>query len=211
MRIVVLGANGATGRLVVAEALARGHATVAFVREPERVPPALRAEGLLSVAEGDALEPAAVAAVLEGADAVVSALGRSSRGGPRVPIFAPAMRATLAGMAANEVDRLAVISAQGAGEEPDDGLALPLRLMRRLLGSAIEDMREMERLVKASDTQWTIARAGGLTDEPRGEYVVSPGNALKGHGRTRREDLAEALVLAVTEDRWLRQAVVVAK
>jgi hypothetical protein len=43
-----------------------------------------------------------------------------------------------------------------------------------------------------------------------GLHVVKPGNALKGHGRTRRADLAEALVLAVTEDRWPRQALVVA-
>jgi hypothetical protein len=106
--------------------------------------------------------------------------------------------------------RLSVNSAQGVGDEPDDGLALPLRLMRRLLGSAIDDMREMEQLVKASNVQWTIARAGGLTNQPKGPHIVEPGNALKGHGRTRRADLAETLVLAVTEDRWPRQAVVVA-
>jgi putative NADH-flavin reductase len=208
MKIVVLGANGATGRSAVAEALARGHEVVAFVRDPARV---TQADPRLTLFEGDALDPAAVAAALEGADAVVSTLGRSTRKGPKRPIFGPAMRNTLSGMAEHGVGRLSVISAQGVGEEPDDGLALPLRLMRKLLGSAIDDMQEMERLVKASDTQWTIMRPGGLTKEPKGEYVVKTGNALRGHGRTRRADLAEALVLAVTKERWPRQAVVVAK
>jgi uncharacterized protein YbjT (DUF2867 family) len=191
MNIAVLGANGKTGRLVVTEALERSHSVVGVVR-------------------ADATDEIALTEALAGVDAVISTLGRSTQRGPRRPVFAPAMRATLEAMRATGAGRLSVISAQGVGEEPDDGLALPLRLMRRLLGSAIDDMREMERMVKASHGQWTIARAGGLTNQAKGPHLVEPGNALKGHGRTRRADLAETLVLAVTEDRWPRQAVVVA-
>lgn len=207
MKIAVVGANGKTGRLVVAEALERGHAVVAVVRDPARVE---AQHARLRVARADATDEIALTEALTGVHAVVSTLGRSTQGGPRRPVFAPAMRAALAAMQATGAGRLSVISAQGVGEEPDDGLALPLRLMRRLLGSAIDDMREMERLVKASDVRWTIARAGGLTNQAKGPHTVEPGNALKGHGRTRRADLAETLVLAVTEDRWPRQAVVVA-
>ena len=207
MKIAVIGANGKTGRLVVAEALERGHAVVAVVRDPSRVE--MKQESL-RVARADATDEVALTEALSGVEAVISTLGRSSQGGPRRPVFAPAMRATLAAMRATGAGRLSVISAQGVGEEPDDGLALPLRLMRRLLGSAIDDMREMERLVKASSVQWTIARSGGMTNQPKGPHTVEPGNALKGHGRTRRADLAETLVLAVTKDRWPRQAVVVA-
>ena len=207
MKIAVLGANGKTGRLVVAEALEKSHAVVAVVRGPERVEVE---HARLHVARADAADEVALTEALVGVDAVISTLGRSSQGGPRRPVFAPAMRATLAAMQMSGAGRLSVISAQGVGDEPDDGLALPLRLMRRLLGSAIDDMREMEQQVKASDVQWTIARAGGLTNQPKGPHLVEPGNALKSHGRTRRADLAETLVLAVTEDRWPRQAVVVA-
>ena len=207
MKIAVLGANGKTGRLVVAEALQRDHAVVAVVRDPSRME---IAHERLRVAVADATDKGALTGALTGVEAVISSLGRSSRGEPRRPVLAPAMRATLAAMRASGVGRLSVISAQGVGEEPDRGLALPLRLMRRLLGSTINDMREMERLVEASDVQWTIARAGGLTNEPAGPHTVKAGNALRGHGRTRRVDLAEILVLAVTEDRWPRQAVVVA-
>jgi NAD(P)-dependent dehydrogenase (short-subunit alcohol dehydrogenase family) len=35
MRIVVLGATGGTGRLVIEQAVARGHEIVAYVRRPE--------------------------------------------------------------------------------------------------------------------------------------------------------------------------------
>ena len=212
MRIVVIGANGATGRPAVFEALARGHEVVAFVRDSAQV---TLADPHLTVVQGDVFDPASVAAALEGADAVISAIGRSRKKGgskqqDKGPFYAPAMRVILAGMAERNVRRLAVISSQGVGDEPLEGLALPLRAFRLVVGRVMDDMREMERLVEASDTEWTITRPGGLTGKPRGEYVVQPGNSLRGHGSTPRADLAEALVLAVTEGTWLRQAVIVA-
>ena len=211
MRIVVIGANGATGRLAVFEGLRRGHEMVAFVRDAAQV---TLTDPHLTVAQGDAFDPATVVAALEGADAVISAIGRSRKGGSKQrdkgPFYAPAMRVILDGMAARGVGRLAVISSQGVGDEPLQGLALPLRAFRLVVGRVMDDMREMERLVEASDTEWTITRPGGLTGKPKGEYVVQPGNSLRGHGSTPRADLAEALVLAVTEGNWLRQAVLVA-
>ena len=158
MKVAVLGANGKTGRLAVGEALSRGHEVVAVVRDPGCVE--VRDERL-EVRQADATDEAALTEALRDVGAVISTLGRSSRGGPKGPVFAPAMRATVAAMDAVGAERLSVISAQGVGEEPDDGLALPLRIMRRMLGPAIGDMLEMERLVKASELQWTIARPGG--------------------------------------------------
>jgi len=216
MKIVVIGANGATGRLVVDEALARGHEVVAFVRDAAQV---TRTDARLTVAQGDALDPVSVTAALEGADAVISAIGPSRKGGSRKggskqrdkgPFYAPAARVALDAMAARGVKRLAVISSQGVGEEPLQGLALPLRAFRLVVGRVMDDMRQMELLIEASDTEWTITRPGGLTSKPKGGYIVCPGNSLRGHGSTPRADLAEVLLLAVTEERWLRQKVIVA-
>ena len=211
MKIVVIGANGGTGRLAVFEALARGHEVVAFVRDSAQV---TLTDPHLTVVQGDVFDPATVVAALEGADAVISAIGRSRKGGSKErdkgPFYAPAMRVILGAMATQGVKRLAVISSQGVGDEPLQGLALPLRAFRLVVGRVMDDMREMERLIEASDTEWTITRPGGLTNKPKGGYVVEPGNSLRGHGSTPRADLAEVLVLAVTEGRWLRQAVVVA-
>ena len=212
MRIVVIGANGATGRLAVFEGLARGHEMVALVRDSAQV---TLTDPHLTVVQGDVFDPATVVAALEGADAVISAIGRSRKKGgskdrDKGPFYAPAMRVILDAMATRGVGRLAAISSQGVGDEPLQGLALPLRAFRLVVGRVMDDMRAMERLIEASGTEWTIMRPGGLTGKPKGEYVVEPGNSLRGHGSTPRADLAEALVLAVTEERWLRQAVVVA-
>ena len=60
MKILVFGANGPTGREVVAQARERGDEVTEFVR----------------AVDGDATDPAAVGRAVPGHDAVVSALGR---------------------------------------------------------------------------------------------------------------------------------------
>ena len=70
MKIVVLGASGRAGCEITREAAARGHAVTAVARKPDAIP---AADGVTAVA-GDASDPAALAPLLEGADAVISAL-----------------------------------------------------------------------------------------------------------------------------------------
>ena len=71
-RILVLGASGRTGRLVVEQALGHGHVVVAFVRDLARLP---IAHERLTVIQGDVTVAADVARAVEGCDAVVSVLG----------------------------------------------------------------------------------------------------------------------------------------
>ena len=70
MRIVVLGASGRAGSEITREAAARGHAVTAVARKPDAIP---TADGVTPVA-GDASDAAALAPLLKGADAVISAL-----------------------------------------------------------------------------------------------------------------------------------------
>lgn len=66
MRIVVFGAAGNGGRAVVDEALSRGHSVLAVSRRP------LETEA--ETARGDVTDAASVAALVKGADAVVSSV-----------------------------------------------------------------------------------------------------------------------------------------
>src|ERR1700716_3100022 len=72
MNLVVLGATGRTGRLVVEQALISGHNVTALVRSPEKV---ATSHPNLRVVIGAATETSAVSGALEGADAVISTLG----------------------------------------------------------------------------------------------------------------------------------------
>src|SRR5260370_27523099 len=78
MNLLILGATGRTGRLVVEQALAAGHAVTALVRSPEKL--TIRNSNLRVVA-GRATDPEAVARALASADAVLSTLGG---GGSRI-------------------------------------------------------------------------------------------------------------------------------
>jgi uncharacterized protein YbjT (DUF2867 family) len=69
MKVLVLGATGGTGRLIVRDAAAKGYSIVALVRSKARAD--LPGAELI---EGDALDEATLARAMDGCDAVVSAL-----------------------------------------------------------------------------------------------------------------------------------------
>ncbi|KPH60479.1 3-beta hydroxysteroid dehydrogenase [Novosphingobium sp. ST904] len=70
MKIAVLGASGRAGSEIVKEAAARGHEVLAIARNPEKI---AAAPGVTAEA-GDAADPEALAALIAGSDAVISAL-----------------------------------------------------------------------------------------------------------------------------------------
>ena len=64
MNLVVLGATGRTGGLVVEQALAAGHTVTALVRSPEKL---TTGHSNLNVVRGEATDASAVTGALEGA------------------------------------------------------------------------------------------------------------------------------------------------
>ncbi len=70
MKIAVLGASGRAGSEIVREAAARGHDVLAIARNPEKIP---AIDGVTSKT-GDASDPEALATLIAGSDAVISAL-----------------------------------------------------------------------------------------------------------------------------------------
>lgn len=70
MKVAVLGASGRAGSEITKELAARGHSVVAVARKPEAI---AAAPGVTAVA-GDASDADALAAIIKGSDAVISAL-----------------------------------------------------------------------------------------------------------------------------------------
>src|SRR5437879_4198058 len=75
MNLLVFGAAGRTGRLLVARALTDGHCVTAFVRSPTKL---AMEHPNLRVAEGTAIDSAAVRDAVVGQNAVFSTLGNAS-------------------------------------------------------------------------------------------------------------------------------------
>jgi hypothetical protein len=114
MKIAVIGPTGNIGSRVVNEALDRGHEVTGIVRDRDRELPE---HEHLTRAVADATDPAALAAAVDGHDAVVSAVGGTASGNPGV--LTPVARALIEALPRAGVKRLFVVG--GAGSLMVDG------------------------------------------------------------------------------------------
>ncbi len=71
MKIALYGATGTIGQRILSEALGRGHEVTAIVRDPSRL---TVSNDRLTVVTGDAQDPANVAALVAGQDAVIGSI-----------------------------------------------------------------------------------------------------------------------------------------
>lgn len=204
MKVLVLGATGGTGRLIVREAIAEGHEVVALVRDKKKA-------GMLSGAtlvEGDARDGVALQAALAGCDGVISALGTKMSPFKEVTLLSVATKALVLAMTKQRVQRLVCITGLGAGDSRGHGgfvfdrLILPL-----LLRKVYEDKDRQEAIVRASNLDWTLVRPMVLTDKPPTGHVRALTDLSGVHGgEISRADVARFVVLELTTGRWSGQA-----
>lgn len=71
MKIVLFGATGNIGNVILTEALDRGHQVTAVVRDPAKL---ATKHPALTVVQGDVAQPASYAAALPGAEAAIASL-----------------------------------------------------------------------------------------------------------------------------------------
>lgn len=203
MKLLVLGATGATGRLIVAQERSRGHDVVALVRS------AGKAGGLdATLVEGDARDGAALASALHGCDAVVSALGTPMSPFRKVTLLSEATRSLIVAMQRRGVERLVCITGLGAGDSRGHGgfvfdrLVLPL-LLRRVY----QDKDRQEALVRNSGLAWVLVRPVVLNDEPdRGDIEATTDLGGVHGGKISRADVANFVLDQLDSDRWLHRS-----
>ena len=104
-KILVLGATGGTGSLIVAQAVARGHDVAALVRSAEKARDLKGAKFIV----GDARNENALRQALNGQDIVISALGTPASPFREVTLLSSATRALVSAMKAEQVSRLVCI------------------------------------------------------------------------------------------------------
>jgi putative NADH-flavin reductase len=202
MRLALLGGTGRIGGLVLARALESGHQVTALARNRDAL---AAASGLIAVG-GDATDAQAVAATVDGADAVLSALGPR---GPKAPaLLESAARNTVVAMSKTGARRLICVSAAGAFVEDDPNMnALVKFVLPKILATQFADVRAMEQVIRASDLDWTLVRPtrlvnGGVT----GKYRAAPDYPPPGGRKISRADVAQFVGAALEENSWLEAA-----
>jgi uncharacterized protein YbjT (DUF2867 family) len=204
MKILVLGATGATGRLIVSKAAANGHTVVALVRSKAKAADIAGAE----LVEGDARDPAALTRAIAGCDAVISSLGTAMSPFREVTLLSTATRALVGVMVEQNIRRLVCITGLGAGDSRGHGgfffdrLFLPLMLRK-----VYEDKNRQEDVIRASKLDWIIVRPTVLNDKPaRGDIKALTDLSGVHGGAIARADVAAFVVQQLTTDTWLHKA-----
>lgn len=199
VKVAVFGGTGGTGREVIDQALSAGHEVSALVRQPGRLPLYDR----MRLVVGTVGQQAAVAEVVQGQDVVISALGPAQKG--PVTVCTDGVRAILAAMHTAQVRRLVVVSAHGAAETHDRSL-YSLALWMSVAGK-MRDKEDMERLIRASDVQWTIVRAPALSNRGHtGTYRTGTDLKIGLTSKISRTDLADFLLREATTPAFSGQA-----
>jgi len=205
-RLLVLGANGPTGRLTVRQALDRGYSVAALTRHPATFP---NHHDRLHVIAGDATDSGVIDAAVVDTDAVICTIGASFTRHP-VTVYSTSARLLLEAMHRHNKRRLLVVTSSGLTPHQPDGIVNKVLsvVMHDYIGRTVYDhMVAMEALVSASDLDWTIVRPPGLTNEPGTGYAVA---RTKIDGAfCSRDDLAGMLLDQLDDERFIQQVAAV--
>lgn len=204
MKLALLGATGATGKLLLEQALAAGHEVVAYARNPADL-----AGTRAQVIQGDANDSAAMQRLVGGAQAVLSALG--SRTLKKNTVRSDAMKNLLAAMKGGVAKKLVWLSASGVGDSAEQArrssiifgrIFMPLVLKHVYADAAVADG-----LLRASDLSWVCARPVGLTNKPlTGKSSVLLDGSKIPKLTISRADVARFMLEAATTSKYDRTA-----
>jgi uncharacterized protein YbjT (DUF2867 family) len=198
LTVLVVGATGSIGRLVVTEALAQGHQVRALVRDRSR---ARDLPTATEVVVGDLTRPETLTAAVDGIDAVVFTHGtHGGKSGPETVDYG-GVRNVLEALASQSV-RIVLMTAIGVTNHAG---------AYNRSTQAHDWKRRSERLVRVSGQPYTIVRPGWFDYNRPDELQLL---ALQGDTRhagdssdgvISRRQLAEVLVRSLTFEAALRK------
>jgi uncharacterized protein len=209
MKLIMFGPTGTIGSRILNEVLQRGHTLTAITRDPARFSVSHKN---LTVVAGNALDPASVATLAKGHDAVLSAMGP---GGSSAETIVQAAQALTDGLSQAGIRRLIVVGGAGTLD-----VAPGVRLMDS--PNFVEEYRPLAiahlqayNLYKASNLNWSfVCPAGEIAPGDRtGNFQVGADRLLtnkQGESRISAEDYAIAFMDEVEQSKYIHHRMTVA-
>ena len=223
MTTLILGATGATGRLLVEQLLQRGHLVKIIVRSPDTLDERIRIHEHLSVIQASILDlsDAEIASHLIGCSAIASCLGHTLNvkgiyGKPR-RLVTDATRRICHAIIANKPEKpikFVLMNTTGnSNRDLDEKISLSqkmvLGLIRLLLPPHVDNEKAADYLrieIGQQDgvIEWTAVRPDTLINESEvTEYDVHPSpirSALFNPGKSSRINVAHFMADLITDD-----------
>ncbi len=205
MNIVIFGAAGATGRILVERALAQGHKVTVFDRHTAAL---TIQHPKLTLIQGDIFNPSQVEEAIAGQDVVVSVLG--VRPGVTTPVCSEGTEQIIAAMQKRGVKRFicqsgfVVAALDGEwGEAPYLPIILPFFPKVKAM---FADKVLQEQKIRQSKLDWIIVRPARLTDGPRkGDYKVGAPLQMGPRAKISHAEVADFLLKQVSADTYVHQ------
>lgn len=217
MHILILGSTGRTGRILLSEALRRGHQVTVLVSHKG----ALKVKSdSIKVFEGTPLNKFTLADAAHGCDAVLSTLNISrvsdfpwSKLRTSKDFLSASMSHILEAARATSVKRIIITTAWGVAETQKD---VPFWFRWLIKNSNIRyayyDHERQEQILKTSNINWTIVRPVGLTDSEKARDIqVSLNNHPKPSLTISRRNVALFILDALEKNLYVGDCPVISK
>ena len=203
MNVLVFGATGKTGSLVVERALAKGHTVTVLVRDPIKFK-----RSNVRVYAGNATNPSDVLSAMHGQQAVIETIGGTTPW-KSIHLESDSIHAIIHAMQEESVHRLISVSMMGIGDSrPQAPFWYRYLLMPTFLNGSTKDKTHKEAAIFTGHIDYVIVRPPILKDTPATGHVHILNNGATGHTIT-RADLATFLVDQLESNANLNRAVTV--
>lgn len=216
MHILILGATGPVGILLIQQALQtyQSCTIILYVRSPEKIPQHLASNPSIIIINGQLDDRDALSKAMEGVDVVLSALGPSVKRGPFHPSDTPLAHAyslVIETMRDHHVKRLICLGTASISD-PADKFSLAFSILvngvATLARNAYRDVVAIGENVRTlgADLDWTIVRVPVLTEKESTDVIVG----YVGDGKTNtflaRRGFAAFVIGEVEKKEWVRKA-----
>ncbi|HEY4196366.1 MAG TPA: NAD(P)H-binding protein [Mucilaginibacter sp.] len=217
MHILILGATGRTGRILLDEALKRGHKVNVLVGHKSSLKSNVE---LIDVYEGTPLNRYTLADAMRGCDAVLSALNISrvsdypwSKLRTSKDFLSSSMQNVLETAKEQNINRIIVTTTWGVSETKKD---IPLWFRWLIKNSNIRyaylEHERQEEMIQLSGTKWTIVRPVGLTDSEKEKKVrVTLYKSPKPSLTISRKNVALFMLDALEKNLYIRECPVISE
>jgi len=216
MRILLLGATGRTGKLILRIATAKGYDVNCLVRYPDKI----KINDRILIFKGNPTKINDLKNAADGCEAIITALNISRKSDfPWAKLITP--KTFLSDVITNIIDlsrqsnikRLIVCSAWGVAETKKD---LPYWFRWFIdnsnISAAYSNHERQEDILKKSDLNWTIVRPSGLTNTKKLQKISeSYQNIPKPNLTISRQSVAKYMVDSLENENLIKKIVVISK
>ena len=198
-RIVVVGAHGRTGKLIVKQLAAAGESVVATIRNPKHMAEMIKLGAEVVMLDLEKSTGPMFAAMFKGADAIVFAAGSGT--GESSEVDSKGVRKTLGAAKKAGVKRYLAISSIGAST----GMKLSGEWATAEMKDYYQHKRAAGKAIMASGLDWTILEPGELTEGKATGKVTMSLEAIP-HKSISRADVAAVAVAALGAPKTIGKA-----